>query len=120
MTYSSAMFDQQDQDLIAAQENKYRRLAEELQLKSHHRVLEIGCGWGGFAEFAARNYGCRIVCLTLSREQFEWTQQRIGRAGLSARGMPAAGLSRRQRAVRSDHFHRNVRSGRRGALGHVL
>ncbi|SVB93865.1 uncharacterized protein METZ01_LOCUS246719, partial [marine metagenome] len=83
MTYSSAIFDQENQDLMAAQDNKYRRLAEELELKSHHRVLEIGCGWGGFAEFAARNCGCRITCLTLSREQLAWTRQRIKRAGLS-------------------------------------
>jgi len=83
MTYSSAIFDHENQDLAAAQDNKYRRLAEELGLKSHHRVLEIGCGWGGFAEFAARNYGCRIVCLTLSREQLAWTQERIERAGMS-------------------------------------
>ena len=83
MTYSSAVFDEQHQDLSSAQENKYRRLAEELELKPHHRVLEIGCGWGGFAEFAARNYGCRIVCLTLSREQLNWANERIKRAGLS-------------------------------------
>lgn len=83
MTYSSAIFDQENQTLMAAQNNKYRRLAEELELKSHHRVLEIGCGWGGFAEFAARNFSCRITCLTLSREQLTWTRQRIKRAGLS-------------------------------------
>lgn len=82
MTYSSAIFDEKHQDLIAAQDNKYRRLAKGLQLKSHHRVLEIGCGWGRFAEFAARNFGCRIVCLTLSREQLAWAQERIEQAGL--------------------------------------
>ena len=43
----------------------------------------MGTGWGGFAEFAARNYGCKIVCLTLSTEQLEWAQQRIDQAGLS-------------------------------------
>jgi len=83
MTYSSGVFDEQHQDLESAQENKYRQLAEKLDLQPHHRVLEIGCGWGGFAEFAARNYGCKIVCLTLSTEQLEWAQQRIDQAGLS-------------------------------------
>jgi len=83
MTYSSGIFDEQHRDLPAAQENKYRQLAEELDLQPHHRVLEIGCGWGGFAEFAARNYGCKIVCLTLSKEQLNWAEERISRAGLS-------------------------------------
>jgi cyclopropane-fatty-acyl-phospholipid synthase len=83
MTYSSGIFDEQHQDLISAQENKYRQLAEELELKPHHKVLEIGCGWGGFAEFAARTYGCKIVCLTLSQEQLEWSQKRIQAAGLA-------------------------------------
>jgi cyclopropane-fatty-acyl-phospholipid synthase len=83
MTYSSGVFDEQHQDLSSAQENKYRQLAEQLELKSHHKVLEIGCGWGGFAEFAARNYGCKIVCLTLSQEQLEWSQNRIQEAGLT-------------------------------------
>ena len=83
MTYSSGIFDEQHQDLAAAQENKYRQLAEKLELEPHHRVLEIGCGWGGFAEFAAMNYGCKIVCLTLSREQLAYAQERIDRAGLS-------------------------------------
>jgi len=84
MTYSSALFDDENEELLEAQNNKYRRLAEELELQPHHRVLEIGCGWGGFAEFAARNYGCRILCLTLSQEQLAWTQQRIEQAGLTA------------------------------------
>jgi cyclopropane-fatty-acyl-phospholipid synthase len=83
MTYSSGVFDETHTDLAAAQENKYRQLAEQLELQPHHRVLEIGCGWGGFAEFAARNYGCKIVCLTLSTEQLAWAQDRIDAAGLS-------------------------------------
>jgi len=83
MTYSSGIFDAEHQSLAAAQQNKYRQLAESLQLQSHHRILEIGCGWGGFAEFAARNYGCQIVCLTLSKEQLAFAQQRIDDAGLT-------------------------------------
>ncbi len=83
MTYSSALFDSEHDDLQSAQENKYRQLAEKLELKAHHRVLEIGCGWGGFAEFAAKTYGCKIVCLTLSKEQLCFAQQRINAAGLA-------------------------------------
>ncbi|HJP04961.1 MAG TPA: cyclopropane-fatty-acyl-phospholipid synthase family protein [Gammaproteobacteria bacterium] len=83
MTYSSGLFDEHHTDLSSAQENKYRQLAEELDLKPQHRVLEIGCGWGGFAEFAARNYGCKIVGITISHEQFAWARKRIEEAGLS-------------------------------------
>jgi cyclopropane-fatty-acyl-phospholipid synthase len=83
MTYSSALFDDEHDDLESAQENKYRQLAERLELKAHHRVLEIGCGWGGFAEYAAKEYGCNIVCLTLSKEQLAFAQERINTAGLA-------------------------------------
>jgi cyclopropane-fatty-acyl-phospholipid synthase len=85
MTYSSALFDAEHKSLVDAQENKYRNLATELDLKSHHRVLEIGCGWGGFAEFAARNYGCHVTCLTLSKQQLAYARDRIERAGLGER-----------------------------------
>ena len=83
MTYSSACFDAEHDDLHSAQQNKYRRLAKALELGPGHRVLEIGCGWGGFAEFAARTCGCRVTCLTLSREQWQYARERIERAGLS-------------------------------------
>jgi cyclopropane-fatty-acyl-phospholipid synthase len=83
MTYSSALFDAKHESLIDAQDNKYRHLAETLDLKRDHRVLEIGCGWGGFAEFAARHYGCHVTCVTLSKQQLAYAQQRIGCAGLA-------------------------------------
>jgi cyclopropane-fatty-acyl-phospholipid synthase len=82
MTYSSAIFDNDHSNLDAAQLNKYRRLAEALHLQPHHRVLEIGCGWGGFAEFAAQTYGCHITCITLSKEQLAFARERIQSAGL--------------------------------------
>jgi len=85
MTYSSALFDSNHESLVDAQENKYRNLAKELDLKRHHRVLEIGCGWGGFAEFAARNHGCHVTCLTLSKQQLAYARDRIERAGLAGR-----------------------------------
>ena len=85
MTYSAALFDEtrNDDDLVAAQDRKYETMARALDLRPGHRVLEIGCGWGGFAEYAARRYGCRVVCLTLSQEQLEWARRRIDAAGLS-------------------------------------
>ena len=83
MTYSSALFEDGVSDLTAAQENKYRRLAEAINLQSGQRVLEIGCGWGGFAEFAAKTYDVKVVGLTISREQQDFAQRRIFEAGLN-------------------------------------
>lgn len=85
MTYSSALFEDGVSDLTAAQENKYRRLAEAINLQSGQRVLEIGCGWGGFAEFAAKTYDVKVVGLTISREQQDFAQRRIFEAGLNER-----------------------------------
>ena len=85
MTYSSALFEDGASDLTAAQHNKYRRLAEAINLQPEQTVLEIGCGWGGFAEFAAKNYGVKVVGLTISQEQREFAQKRIFDAGLSER-----------------------------------
>jgi cyclopropane-fatty-acyl-phospholipid synthase len=83
MTYSSARFDAKVGDLESAQLAKYRALAEQLELKAGDHVLEIGCGWGGFAEFAAREYGARVTGITISDEQFEYARARIERGGLS-------------------------------------
>ncbi len=82
MTYSSACFKPGD-DLTAGQINKYRALADKLQLKPGEHLLEIGCGWGGFAEVAARDYGVRVTGLTISNEQLLYARERIARAGLS-------------------------------------
>ena len=84
MTYSSAIFAEGD-DLAAAQRRKYARIAELGQFRAEHSVLEIGCGWGGFAEFAAREIGCRITAITISREQHEYASRRIAGAGLNER-----------------------------------
>jgi cyclopropane-fatty-acyl-phospholipid synthase len=85
MTYSSALFAPGDNDLASAQRRKYRALAEALQLKPSHHVLEIGCGWGGFAAFAAEEIGCRVTGLTISQEQYAYARERIAAAGLSDR-----------------------------------
>ncbi|KQW23104.1 cyclopropane-fatty-acyl-phospholipid synthase [Afipia sp. Root123D2] len=83
MTYSSAIFEDNTHDLTAAQHNKYRRLAEAIHLQSGQKLLEIGCGWGGFAEFAAKSYDVKVVGLTISTEQHDFAQRRIQAAGLS-------------------------------------
>ncbi|HCX14950.1 MAG TPA: SAM-dependent methyltransferase [Rhodospirillaceae bacterium] len=83
MTYSSAYFARQNQPLSEGQFEKYRRIAELLELRPEHHVLEVGCGWGGFAEFAAKFYGCRVTGLTLSKEQLKFASERIQNSGLS-------------------------------------
>ena len=85
MTYSAARFGHPDQTLEAAQTAKYRQLADMLALRPGHRVLEIGCGWGGFAEVAARDYGAEVLGVTLSREQHAYAVERVRRAGLADR-----------------------------------
>ena len=82
MTYSSALFEDHTPDLTAAQNNKYRRLAEAIDLRPEQKLLEIGCGWGGFAEYAAKR-GAKVVGLTISKEQRDFAQQRIHLAGLA-------------------------------------
>lgn len=85
LTYSSAVFDQPEMTLEAAQAAKYERLCRKLDLRSSHRLLEIGTGWGGFALHAARTRGCRVTTTTISREQFALARERIARAGLADR-----------------------------------
>lgn len=85
MTYSSARFDATVADLEAGQRAKYKALAEHLDLKPGDHVLEIGCGWGGFAEFAAREYGVRVTGITISEEQLAYAKARMERAGLADR-----------------------------------
>ncbi|MBW8300451.1 MAG: cyclopropane-fatty-acyl-phospholipid synthase family protein [Hydrogenophaga sp.] len=85
MTYSSALFDAHTQSLAEAQEAKYARIVEELKIGPDDHVLEIGCGWGGFAEYAISTTGCRVTGLTLSVEQAKFAEDRLERAGLSDR-----------------------------------
>ena len=85
MTYSSAIFRDGANSLEEAQEAKYRSLAERTGIEKHHHVLEIGCGWGGFAEFVAGKIGARVTCLTISKEQFDFARERMQRKGLADR-----------------------------------
>lgn len=83
MTYSAALFADPARDSIeAAQERKYQRLLDGLNAAPGDHVLEIGCGWGGFAELAARR-GLRVTGVTLSQEQLAYARRRLDRAGLA-------------------------------------
>jgi len=83
MTYSSAVFESPNQSLEDAQRNKWRKLAEMLDLREGMTILEIGCGWGGFAMFAAREYGCKVTGITLSTEQLAFAKKAADEAQLS-------------------------------------
>ncbi len=85
MTYSSALYEHPDQPLDQAQTHKYRSLAQGMGLSSGQSVLEIGCGWGGFAEFAAKEVGAKVTGITISREQFDFARKRMFEQGLSDR-----------------------------------
>jgi cyclopropane-fatty-acyl-phospholipid synthase len=85
MTYSAALFEQPDQSLAEAQRAKYRALARALQLQPGQQVLEVGCGWGGFAELAAQEFGVTVTALTISQAQYQAVVQRVAEAGLQDR-----------------------------------
>jgi cyclopropane-fatty-acyl-phospholipid synthase len=82
MTYSSAYFSEPNLSLELAQYEKYKMMAESLEINSSDHVLEIGCGWGGFATYVAKNYGCKVTGITISKEQLKYAQERIKREGL--------------------------------------
>ena len=83
LTYSSAIFDNDKQTLSDAQNNKYQKLINLLKLKDNSSVLEIGCGWGGFAEYLGKNYNVKLDCITISKKQYEFAKKRIHKAGLN-------------------------------------
>ncbi|WP_269513519.1 SAM-dependent methyltransferase [Brevundimonas subvibrioides] len=85
MTYSSAKFLNPSEPLEIAQTRKYAALARAMDLKPGMSVLEIGCGWGGFAEYAAREVGATVTGVTISQEQHDLARERLFRAGLSGR-----------------------------------
>ena len=85
MMYSSAVFERPDMTLKEASEAKLDRICRKLELTADDHVLEIGTGWGGFAVYAAKNYGCRVTTTTISREQYEYAAGRVAAAGLDDR-----------------------------------
>ena len=83
LTYSSAVYENPNDNLEKAQKNKYQKLIDLLEVKDGNKVLEIGCGWGGFSEYLAKNYNVTIDCITISKKQFEFTKNRINDSGLN-------------------------------------
>ena len=85
MTYSSALYKTGQESLETAQTQKYAQMCDELGVKEGDHILEIGCGWGGFAEYAASQRGAYVKGLTISQEQHDFAVKRIADAGLSDR-----------------------------------
>ena len=83
LTYSSAIFDKKTENLSDAQNNKYQKLIDLIQPNNGDRVLEIGCGWGGFAEYLGKKYDVKLDCITISKKQFEYAKERIHKCGLN-------------------------------------
>ena len=82
LTYSSAIFEDSN-DLEKAQLNKYKKLSSLVKPKSGDKMLEIGCGWGGFAEYIGKNYDVKLDCITISKKQYEYSKERIHNEGLN-------------------------------------
>ena len=83
LTYSSAIFEEKNQDLSEAQNNKYQKLINLIKPKNGDKVLEIGCGWGGFAEYLGKKYDIKLDCITISKKQYEYAKERIQKCGLN-------------------------------------
>jgi cyclopropane-fatty-acyl-phospholipid synthase len=83
MTYSSAIFETGQESTEAAQTAKYASMVDQMGAKAGDHVLEIGCGWGGFAEYAAKERGIKVTGLTISQEQHDFAVARMAKAGLS-------------------------------------
>jgi len=83
LTYSCGIFNSRDETLEKAQINKYNKLINLAQPKPGSKILEIGCGWGGFAEQIAKNYDVKLDCITISKKQFEYTKAKINKLGLN-------------------------------------
>ena len=83
LTYSSAIFEDENVNLSEAQNNKYQKLIDLLKPKNGDKVLEIGCGWGGFAEYMGKKYDVKLDCITISKKQYEYSKERIHKCGLN-------------------------------------
>ena len=83
LTYSSAIFNEHSKNLAEAQNNKYQKLIDLIKPNNGDKVLEIGCGWGGFAEYLGKKYDVKLDCITISKKQFEYAKERIHKCGLN-------------------------------------
>ena len=82
LTYSSAIFENDKNNLEQAQINKYKKLSNLIKPKQGDKILEIGCGWGGFAEYMGKNFDINLDCITISKKQYEFAKERIYNLGL--------------------------------------
>ena len=83
LNYSSAIFENETKNLAEAQNNKYQKLIDLINPNNGDKVLEIGCGWGGFAEYIGKKYDVKLDCIKISKKQFEYTKERIHKCGLN-------------------------------------
>ena len=83
LTYSSAIYENENDDLETAQKNKYQKLINLLHIKDGNKILEIGCGWGGFSEYLAKRSDVIIDCITISKKQYDYTKKRIFKNNLN-------------------------------------
>jgi cyclopropane-fatty-acyl-phospholipid synthase len=83
LTYSCAIYNDNNEQLDIAQINKYNKLIDLIKPKAGSKILEIGCGWGGFAEHLAKNNDIKLDCITISKKQLEFAKERIFKAGLN-------------------------------------
>ena len=83
LTYSSGIFNETINDLSEAQNNKYQKMIDLIKPNNGDKVLEIGCGWGGFAEYLGKKYDVKLDCITISKKQFEYARERIYKCGLN-------------------------------------
>ncbi len=83
LTYSSAIFEKQKNDLESAQITKYKKLSELVKPKTGDEMLEIGCGWGGYAEYIGKNFDVKLDCITISKKQYDFAKERVFKNGLN-------------------------------------
>ena len=83
LTYSSAIFEKQKNDLESAQITKYKKLADLVKPKPGDEMLEIGCGWGGYAEYIGKNFDVKLDCITISKKQYDFAKERVFKNGLN-------------------------------------
>tara|TARA_Y100000590_G_scaffold194337_1_gene220816 strand:- start:89 stop:1282 length:1194 start_codon:yes stop_codon:yes gene_type:complete len=83
MTYSSGYFKESNDDLLTSQINKFKKIIEPMEINEKSSILEIGCGWGGFSTFVAKNFNAKIDAITISKEQYEYTSRKIMEEGLN-------------------------------------
>ena len=83
LTYSSAVYKNESDNLESAQKNKFQELVNLLKIKDGNKILEIGCGWGGFTEYLAKKYNVSVDCITISKNQYNYTKKKIFESGLN-------------------------------------